>query len=193
MLVASPALLADLVEMQNGDRYAGKVLSMSATAVILESEILGKISVPRAKVASVAFGTNTVTPVAVTPVARAAAATNRPTAAPLIVIGKTNVDLSAALRHPGTDTNFIQQIRKQMLAGSPEAGEKYDELVGGLLSGQINLNDLRREAQSSADQLRELKREAGPDVGDSLDGYLEVLDGFLKEAASEPANASPVH
>ena len=45
-------------------------------------------------------------------------------------------------------------------------------MVNGLLSGQMNLNDVRREARSSADQLRELKKELGPDADDSLDGYL---------------------
>ena len=37
MFVAATRLRADLVEMQNGDRYAGKVLSVSADTVVLES------------------------------------------------------------------------------------------------------------------------------------------------------------
>jgi hypothetical protein len=112
--------------------------------------------------------------------------TNAPAAA-LVVPAKTNVDLSAELHRAGSDTNFIQQIRDQMLAGSPEAAGKYDEMVGGLLSGRMSMNDLRREAKSSADQLRALKRDLGPEAGDSLDAYLEVLDNFLKESAAEPA------
>ena len=82
-------------------------------------------------------------------------------------------------------------MREQILAGSPEAGGKYDEMVNGLLSGTLNLNDLRREAILSADQLRELKRGLGPEAGDSLDAYLQVLDGFLKEMAAEPTGATP--
>ena len=78
-----------------------------------------------------------------------------------------------------------------MLAGSPEAAGKYDEMVNGLMSGELNLNDLRREAKSSADQLRELKRDLGPEAGDSIDAYLVVLDNFLKETAAEPTNATP--
>jgi hypothetical protein len=53
------------------------------------------------------------------------------------------------------------------------------------------MDDLRRQAQSSADQLRELKRDLGPDAGDSIDAYLEVLDNFLDETDAEPATATP--
>jgi hypothetical protein len=191
MFVTAPRLRADLVEMQNGDRYAGKVLSVSADTVVLESEVLGKINVPRKKVAALMFGANAAAPTAATHVARVPVPTNLPAAAPTAALANTNVDLSAALRRLGANTNFVGQIRQQMLAGSPEAAGKYDELVNGLMSGQLNLNDLRREAQSSVDQLRALKRDLGPEAGDSLDVYLGVLDNFLKETAAEPASAIP--
>jgi hypothetical protein len=189
--VAAPWLRADQVEMQNGDRYSGKVLSVSADTVVLESEVLGKINVPRKQVASLALGTNAVAPKAATQVTRVSVPTNPPTAAPLAALAGTNADLSAALRNLGANTNFIRQIREQMLAGSPEAASNYDELVSGLMSGNLNLDDLRREAKSSADQLRALKRDLGPDAGDSFDAYLEVLDNFLKETAAGPMTAPP--
>ena len=176
MFIATISLRADEVEMQNGDRYFGKVLSVSADTVTLESEVLGKINVPRKNVASLAFGTNAVTAISVP--------TNPPTASSASAVADTNADFSAALRDSRADTNAIQSIREQMLAASPEAAGKYDEMVNGLLSGQLNVDDLRREAQSDADQLRALKRELGPDAGESLDGYLDVLDDFLKESGS---------
>jgi hypothetical protein len=117
--------------------------------------------------------------------------TNLPTAASLAALASTNADLSAAFRNLGANTNFVRQIREQMLAGSPEAASNYDELVSGLMSGKLNMNDLRREAKSSADQLRALKRDLGPEAGDSLNAYLEVLDNFLKETAAEPTGATP--
>lgn len=193
MSAASLWLRADQVELQNGDRISGKVLSLSADAVVLDSEILGKITVPRKKVASVAFGTNTIAPAAAVNLPRVSVPTNTPVAATLIVPAKTNADLSAALRGPGLDTTAIQQIREQMLGGSREAAGKYDEMVRGLLSGSISMDDLRREARSSADQLRQLKRDLGSDAGDSLDGYLEVLDNFLKDAGSPSTNAASTH
>lgn len=181
-------LRADEVEMQNGDRYFGKVLSVSADTLALDSEVLGKINVPRKNVASLSFGTN-----APAPKAASVALVFAPTNLPAVRAG-TNADLSDALRNLGADTNFVGKIREQMLASSPEAASKYNEMVNGLLSGSINMDDLRREAQSDADQLRALKHELGPDAGDSLDGYLDVLDDFLKESdsAAGPTNASPV-
>ena len=191
MFVAAPRLRADLVEMQNGDRYSGKVLSVSADTVVLESEVLGKINLPRKKVAPLMIGANAATPNTATNIARVSVSTNLPAAVPAAALANTNVDLSAAFRNLGANTNFIGQIRQQMLAGNSEAASNYDKLVSGLITGKLNLDDLRREAKSSADQLRELKRDLGPDAGDSIDAYLSVLDNFLKETAAEPASTTP--
>jgi hypothetical protein len=183
-------LHADQVEMQNGDRFSGKVLSVSADTVVLQSETLGKISVSRKKVASLAFGTNTIASTAASNIQRISAPTNLLSAATLILPATTNKDLFAALHSPGLDTNFIQQIREQMLGNSPAAAGKFDEMVGDLMSGSLNLNDLRREAKTAADQIRELKHELGPEAGDALDGYLAQLNSFLKETAAESTNTT---
>lgn len=180
-----PNLHADLVEMQNGDRYFGKVLSVSADTVVFSSEMLGKINVPRHKVASLTFGNHVAAPPAMRQPAQNVP-TNIPLATASSPLTNPNVDLSAALRGLGAGTNFMAQIRQQMLAGSPEAASKYDEMVSGLLSGKMNLNDLRREAQSSAAQIQELKQELGPDAAESLDGYLDVLNQFIQETATGP-------
>ena len=194
LFVAAFRLRADEVAMQNGDRYFGRVVSVSADNVVLQSEVLGKINVPRKNVASLAFGTNSVAPKAAANVAPVSIVTNLPPLPASIGAANTNMDLSAAIRNPGAGTNIIRQIRNQMLAGSPEAASKYDEMVNGLLSGNMNMDDLRRAAQSDADQLRALKRDLGPDAGDSLDGYLEVLDDFLKEPDSAGStNAAASH
>ena len=191
LFVAASWLRADQVEMQNGDRYFGRVLSVSADTVTLESEVLGKINVPRKKVASLAFGTNAAAPKAATNVAPVSVPTNLPTVASPVALAGTNADLSAAFRDLGANTNFIRQIREQMLAGNTEAASNYDKMVSGLMSGKLNLDDLRRQAKSSADQLRELKRDLGSEAGDSLDAYLDVLDNFLKETTAESTNATP--
>jgi hypothetical protein len=190
MLIIAPGLRADVLEMQNGDRYSGKVVSISPDTVVLNSEVVGKITVPRNKVVSLLFGTNAVAPKATGNVAQPIA-TNLPMATAPAAGANTNVDLSAAFRQLGANTNFVGQIRQQMLAGNPEATRKYDEMVSGLLSGQLNVNDVRQQAQAAAAQLRALKRELGPEADDSLDGYLQVLDGFIKETAQEPADAEP--
>lgn len=187
-LMAVPALQADVLEMQNGDRYSGKVISVSPDTVVWTNDLLGKITVPRNQVLGLVIGANAVAPreasSLTTPVS-----TNLPafTAAP--PVANTNMDLSAAFRQLGANTNFVGQIRQQMLAGSPEASRKYDEMVSGLLSGQVSVSDIRQQAQAAAAQLREIKRELGPDADGSLDGYLQVLDSFIKETANEATDA----
>jgi hypothetical protein len=183
-------LRADEVEMQNGDRYFGKVLSVSADTVTLDSEMLGKINLPRKNVASLAFGTNAPAPKTKSGVAPVSAPTNPAIAASPSALAGTNADLSAAIRSLGADTNFTGKIRDQMLAASPDAASKYNEMVRGLLSGSMSMDDLRREAQSDADQLRALKHDLGPDASASLDGYLDVLDDFLNESNSADESTS---
>ena len=189
--IASSRLHADVVEMQNGDRFSGKVLSVSTDTVVLESEVLGKINVPRKKVATMMFGTNAAASKVAAGLAQVSASTNFPAAIPPAALARTNVNLSAALQTLGANTNFVGQIRQQMLAGSPEAAGKYDEMVNGLMSGQMSVNDLRNQARAYANQLREMKRDLGPEAGDSIDAYLSVLDNFIKETADEATNASP--
>jgi hypothetical protein len=190
MLLVAPGLRADVLEMQNGDRYSGKVVSVSPDTVELNSEVLGKITVPRNQVVSLSLGTNAGAPKATGNPAQPIA-TNLPAATASAAGVNTNVDLSAAFRQLGANTNFVGQIRQQMLAGNPEAARKYDEMVSGLLSGQLNVNDVRQQAQAAAAQLRALKRELGPEADDSLDGYLQVLDSFIAETAHEPTDAAP--
>lgn len=192
MFNAATLLRADQVELQNGDRYTGKVLSITADTVVLESEVLGKINVPRKSVANLAFGAHPAVLKTATNLARLSGLTNLPVAVAPPKPANPNPDLSAAFRNLGANTNFVRHIREQMLRDSPAAASKYDEMVSGLMSGKLNLNDLRREAKASADQLRALKRELGPEAGDSLDTYLEVLDGFLKESTAAPASTAPV-
>jgi len=119
------------------------------------------------------------------------ASTNLPAVTASSSLTGTNVDLSAMLRHAGANSNFVAQVRQQMLAGSPEASAKYDQMVNGLLSGKLNVNDVRREAQASAKQLQELKKELGPDADELLDGYLQVLNSFIQETDAEPVAPSP--
>jgi hypothetical protein len=194
-ITAVAAVRADVLEMQNGDRYSGTVLGVTADTVVLKSEVLGKINVPRGKVAALKFGSSTNEPVAKTAAAPIApplrpANTNQPIIITGTPLANTNADLAAAFQQLGADTNFVAQIRQQMFAGSPAGAAKYDEMVSGLLSGQISVGDLRKQALAAADQLRALKRDM-PEAGESLDAYLQVLDGFLNETANQPASATP--
>lgn len=187
-------LRADQLQMQNGDRYAGKIVSVSSNVVVLQSDVLGRIALPREKVAALTFGsvvTTNATPMAAT-------APTMPTTSPRVATTNTDfTGLSAAFQNLGANTNFIQQVREQMLTGAdPAASQKYDELVGGLMSGKLSINDLRNQAKTSIDQINQLKRELGPEAGDELDSYLSILQSFVNETAQgtpvvPPASAPP--
>src|SRR6266850_7064294 len=66
---------ADEVVMQNGDHYYGKVLSLTTNSLALQSEVLGRVNLPRAKVQLVTMGTD-----APTNSARLTTASSRPPA-----------------------------------------------------------------------------------------------------------------
>lgn len=168
-LVAS-SLRADLVVMQNGDRYTGRVLSATTTNLVLQSDVLGIVTLSRAKVASVAFGTNAVA--------------DPPTTS---LPAKSNLvaDVSASFSQLGAQTNLIQKVRSQFLAAAnPEAGAKFTEMLNDLTTGKMTIADLRAQAKEVADQLRALQRESGEDAGFTTGIYLSILDHFLEETSS---------
>ena len=184
LMLAPVWLRADQVRMQNGDHYLGKVVSLGTNTLVLKSDVLGTVQLPREKVAQITLG-----PGAATNTQPVASAPNNQAAAPSVPLTNGAVDLSASLRQLGANTNFIQQVQAQFLgAAGPEANAKFNEMVGGLMSGKLNVNDIRAEAKSAAAQLKELKRDLGDDAGWALDGYLAILENFLQQTA--PPNSS---
>ncbi len=186
LLFSSAARLpADQVELQNGDRYVGHVLSLNSNAVVLQSELLGTLRLPRSKVAVITLGASRSTnspavpsPASVVPIS--------PAPAPVAAVS----NLSPAVPGLGLNTDLIQQVQKQFLSGAgPEANAKFNELLGGFLSGKLSMEDIRAQAKTAADQLRTLQRESGEDAGFAANAYLSILDHFLKETAP-PASAT---
>jgi hypothetical protein len=181
LFVLSPFLRADQVRMQNGDQLFGRVVSLSGDTLTLQSEILGTLKLPRAKIAAVSFGTN-----AMPNLATQMMATNRQ---PLARVGaRTNgtPELADTLRQLRTHSNLVSQVQAQFLAGAgPEANSKFNELLNGLTTGQLNIGDLRSQAQNAAAQLRAAKKELGGDAGGVLDSYLTILDSFINETTDQ--------
>lgn len=182
------SLRADQLQMVNGDHYAGKILSLNSNAIVFESDVLGKVTLPREKVASMSFGVGFVATTNAPAATRVVTATNR--------FVHSNTNIAVALRN-GTNTATIEQIRQQMLTGTtPEANQKYDELLGGLMSGKLSVNDIRGQAKTGIDQINKLKQEMGPQADPMLDAYLEILQNFVNEAepstpATHPLPAPP--
>ncbi len=166
--------------MQNGDRYVGKVLLLNADTLVVDSDVLGRVQLPRGKVALITLGSTA--PANRAPPTLGHEHTYRRSISAAIT--NANAEISAALRQLGAHTNLIQQVQKQFLGDAgPEANDKFNELLGGLMSGKLNINDLRNEARSAADQLRSLKRDLGEDSGWAVDSYLSILDHFVKDSA----------
>jgi hypothetical protein len=93
------------------------------------------------------------------------------------------------LRQLSESSNLVQQVQQQLLGGAgPEAQAKFNDLLGSLMTGKMDLNGLRLEAKSTLAQARNARKEMGEDAGSSLDSYLAILDSFLKE--SEPGAPS---
>jgi uncharacterized protein len=187
VLFAAPGRLrADQVEMQNGDRYAGQVVSLNTNTVVLQSDALGTLRLPRANVAAITIG-----PGPALNLPRLPSLTNDPARTPFLARTNGARNVSPALRQLGTNTNLIQQVQKQYLSGAgPEANDKFNDLLGGLMSGRLSVDDIRAEAKSAADQLRALKREGGEEAGLAADAYLAILDHFLKETAPPAGSAT---
>jgi hypothetical protein len=182
-LVAAPA---DQIEMQNGDRYVGKVLSVTTNTVTFQSEVLGTVNLPRGRVANItlatgAAATNSV-PAALTGQQRGALQRQsiQQGSAPAL----TNGNLSSAFRELGSNTNFIKDIQSQFLSGAgPEANAKFNDMLADLMSGKLNVSDIRSQAQVAANQLRAAKKDLGGDETGVLDEYLAILDKFVQETA----------
>jgi hypothetical protein len=201
-LAAVLPLKADMVELTNGDHYRGKVVSMDANTIEFLSEIQGKVHLPRNKVAQITFGE-----AAAKPVAR----TNAPAAtAPSIILSGTNAPAATTaspgavsaeavveqMRQQGVQPQLINQVQEQIFGkASPEASAKFEEIMNGLMSGKISVQDLRGQAQTAIQQARDAKKELGGDAGEMLDGYIAILEKFVAESAPSatpaPAASAP--
>jgi len=165
------AVRADQIEMQNGDRYVARIVSMTNDMVVVQSDVLGTVSLPRGKVAAIRMGTNATAVAISTLVGKTA----RPA-------GSGNLAAAANPAQVTTQASALQQVQDQYLKDAdPAAKAKFNELLTGVQTGKITESDLRGQAQSMAAQLKGYKRDLGPEAGELLDGYLTVLESFLND------------
>jgi len=85
------------------------------------------------------------------------------------------------LRRDGVPEREIAELYEQTpLLRSPAASREFNKRLDGLITGQMDLGDIRKDALKVTEQLKELKADLGPE-GAALDGYLQILEGFLDQ------------
>ncbi|WP_166821431.1 hypothetical protein [Thalassoroseus pseudoceratinae] len=201
-LVAAGIVTAEEVQLINGDRITGSVVSLSEKSLTLKSDLLGKIIIPRDKVGAIYLG-DVKPPAQTNPAPQPESPTSMSTVkTPEDIIdqltgravpgqkGASPDDVIQQLQRGGTiapkDLQDIQQAFP--LLAAPEAQSYFNDMVGGLMTGRKNLGDLRKDAITSRDALEDLKKDLGPD-GAALNGYLSILNRFINET-EPPQNKS---
>jgi hypothetical protein len=165
---------ADVLNLVNGDRYVGSVQLVNEKEVEWKSETLGTIKIAREKVVSIFFGTNQ-------PAAKAPE--------------KANASVETA---PQFDPKAIEKVQEDFLAtATPEANAMFGDLVRGLSTGKLSIDDLRAQARDALKELRELQAQTGDDdSGDNplLAGYVGILEKFINSgpaAKTAPKKTKP--
>src|SRR4029079_4040753 len=148
LLLASPSgLRSDEIEMLNGDRYVGRVMGLGAETLTLQSEVLGTVKLPRERIAGITFaraqtqierGTNSLKSI---PLSLRSNAIPR---AQVTVRTNSNSDSAGGLRQLSESSTLVQQAHQRLLGGAGrEARAKFNDLLGGLMTGKMDLNGLR--------------------------------------------------
>ena len=194
---SAPALRADVVQLVNGDTINGKVVSLDETQLKLKSEVLGEMSLPRDKVASIYLGDGR-PPAAAVPARAAVPAAPVDKARLLGPPGDSVEEILDNLQKEGVDIHDVNELKKQFpLLAMPAAGAYFDRTVEGLNNGTIGVGDIRKDAIKARDQLQDLKkdlaRELGPGSDGVLDSYLGILDNFIEQTEPpKPAEPAPL-
>src|ERR1700722_4440826 len=118
MALSTPAR-AEILQLVNGDQYRGMVIGMNASNVVFQSEIQGRVILPRAKIAQIVFRE---VPAKVAP---NSAGTNA--ARPLILSGPPAAPVPAGdaiteqMRQQGVDPKIVDQVQQEIFGKSSPA------------------------------------------------------------------------
>jgi hypothetical protein len=183
LLVTARHARADRVEMQNGDRYNGRVLELSTNFVVIQNDVLGKVSLPRDRIATIAFSAEPATnSIHLTGRTNSPA---RPQARPAGNANPPAPGVPPSVRQINTNSSLVQEIEDQFLKDAgPEAKAKFHEMLGGLADGKLDVNDIRTQARDALAQIKSIQNDAGGEAGGMMDMYVTILEKFLKD--SEP-------
>ena len=65
---------------------------------------------------------------------------------------------------------------------------RVSDRLSGLLSGKLNVQDIRNEAIDAVDQIKDIQKDLGPSAG-ALNECLSILEKFIQDAEPKPENA----
>jgi hypothetical protein len=189
LLVAAPAH-ADLLELTNGDHYSGTVIALTRTNLEFQSEVQGLVKIPRDKVAKITLRESTPKSVASVTVTPQPATPGAPPASPAATKpASQTAAVIQQMRQQGVAPQMMDQIQEQILGkSSPEASRMFNEMVSGLMSGSLDLSNIRTQARNAIKDIQGAKKDLGDDAatGELLDGYAGILEKFIQET-DEPA------
>lgn len=96
-----------------------------------------------------------------------------------------NEDVIKQLRTKGIDKRTVDELKVKIpLLNLPGVKGYFNDTLGGLVSGKLDVQDIRKDAVKARDQLMDIKKDLGPS-GAALDGYLRILNGFIEETEPE--------
>jgi hypothetical protein len=155
---------ADVLNLANGDRFVGSIELVNPTEIHLKSETLGLIKIPRAKVASIYFGTN-----------------QPPTTSTI------------AKKQTALDPDAVEKVQQDLLANAgPEANDMFKELVQDLASGKLNAEDIRNQARQSLAELKDLQGDLGDEADNALiKSYVGILERFISQGTNRAKPSAP--
>jgi hypothetical protein len=161
--------VADMVECDNGDRYTGKVLLLNEKELKLKNDIQGTITIPREKITIIALKPRVTATLKNGPIPR---------------LNSSSVGTNGS---PQIDPNAVAQVQQQFLGeANPEANRLFQEMVAGLMSGKLDVNDIRSKAQSTLGDLKSCEKEIGDgEDADMLRSYMALLQNFLNASATQ--------
>jgi hypothetical protein len=218
-IIVAPAR-ADTVRLTEGDTLHGKILSVDAKEVKLQNKALGTLTIARDHVQVIAFGDAPLeAPSAAhdgssgrgkaSPAANAFDQYLRSRGVDPKVFaehgglpGSQLPPGSGAAAPSGTPQDAVGQLKgldpaltKQLqqtfpLMATPSVQKYFNDTVGGLITGNINVQDVRKQAIAVRKQIDDLEKDLGPEAKAALAPYSGILDHFIRETAP-PTQGSP--
>jgi hypothetical protein len=178
--ISALPVAADSVQLANGDLLNGHVLSLDDKQLRLESETLGQVTIPRAKVVTITLGDGKAAAPDTTPKA------GKPPA------GLTPEGVLKQLQSGGVNAKDLADIQKMFpQLADPNASKYFTDTVQGLLGGTKSVDDIRKEAIRARDMAKKTLKGLGPDADAAIAPYLAILEKFIGETkpATPPAKA----